>query len=71
MELTTPTQKYYDRAGVVSFAHELGLTHITENSVNSAAYHNDRPLKRTKVHGRIYYAQRDIEAWLTGDRLED
>lgn len=71
MELTTQTQKFYDRAGVVAFAHERGLTHITGNSVNSAAYHNNRPLKRTKVHGRIYYAQRDIEAWLAGERVGD
>jgi hypothetical protein len=71
MELSTPTQQYYDRAGVVAFAHARGLRHITENSVNAAAYHGDRPLKRTKVHGRIYYAERDVEAWLSGDRLDD
>lgn len=69
--MTAPTRQYYDRAGVVAFAHERGLRHITENSVVAASYHGHRPLKRTKVHGRIYYAHSDVEAWLTGQRFDD
>ncbi|OBF84239.1 hypothetical protein A5791_02365 [Mycobacterium sp. 852002-51163_SCH5372311] len=67
--MSAPVQQYYDRKGVVRLAHERGLNHITENSVNAAAYHGDRPLKRTKIHGRIYYTLKDIEAWLAGEAL--
>lgn len=67
--MSAPVQQYYDRKGVVRLAHERGLDHITENSVNTAAYQGDRPLKRTKIHGRIYYKIEDIEAWLAGESL--
>jgi hypothetical protein len=65
------TRQYYDRAGVAHLARERGLSHITENSVVAAAYHGDRPLKRTKIQGRVYYKIDDIEAWLSGQRLDD
>jgi hypothetical protein len=70
-EMSAPTQEFYDRAGVVAYAQARGITRITENSVNAAAYHDDRPLKRTKIHGRIYHAHSDVEAWLAGERLDD
>jgi hypothetical protein len=69
--MTAPTEQFYDRAEVVKLAHERGLKHITENSVVTAAYYGNKPLKRTKVNGRIYYARSDVEAWLAGDRLDD
>lgn len=68
--MTAPTQQYYRRSEVVALAHERGLTHITEHSVAAATYHNDRPLKRTKIHGRVYYSLTDIDAWLAGERLD-
>jgi hypothetical protein len=62
-------QQYYDRRGVARLARERGLSHITENSVETAAYRRDKPLKRTKINGRIYYKLDDIEAWLAGVAL--
>ncbi|MCV7100734.1 hypothetical protein [Mycobacterium palustre] len=69
--MSAPTQQFYDRAEVVAIAQARGLKHITENSVITAAYEGNRPLKRTKINGRIYYAHKDVEAWLAGDRLDD
>ncbi|OBF69636.1 hypothetical protein A5753_21370 [Mycobacterium sp. 852002-51971_SCH5477799-a] len=68
--MTTPVQQFYDRAEVVAIAHARGLKHITENSVITAAYEGSKPLKRTKINGRIYYARNDVEAWLAGERLD-
>ncbi|WP_050584519.1 hypothetical protein [Mycobacterium avium] len=62
-------QQYYDRKGVVRLAHERGLNHITENSVGNAAYKGNRPLKLTKVSGRVYFKIDDIEAWFAGEQL--
>lgn len=67
--MSAPVKQFYDRAEVVAIAHARGLKHITENSVITAAYKNDRPLKLTKVNGRVYYAHSDVEAWLAGDRM--
>lgn len=69
--MSAPTQQFYDRAEVVAIAHARGLKHITENSVITAAYKGHKPLKMTKVNGRVYYAHNDVEAWLAGDRLND
>jgi hypothetical protein len=68
--MTASTQQYYDRAEVVAIARARGLKHITENSVITAAYEGNKPLKRTKINGRIYFAHNDVEAWLTGERLD-
>lgn len=69
--MSAPAQQFYDRAEVVAIAHARGLKHITEKSVITAAYEGRKPLKRTKVNGRVYYAHNDVEAWLAGDRLDD
>lgn len=66
--MTAPVRQYYDRKAVAELAQTRGLTHITEYSVENAAY-RDGTLKRTKIHGRIYYKIEDIEAWLTGEHL--
>lgn len=68
--MSAPAQQFYDRAEVVVIAHARGLKHITEKSVITAAYEGRKPLKRTKVNGRVYYSHRDVEAWLAGDRLD-
>lgn len=62
--MTAPTQEYFNRSEVVAIAHERGLRHITENSVICAAYYGNRPLKKTKFGGRIYYTRKAIDAWL-------
>lgn len=69
--MTIPTQQFFDADEVVAIARSRGLKHITKNSVITAAYYGDRPLKRTKVNGRVYYAHNDVEAWLAGNRLDD
>lgn len=66
--MTAPVQQYYDQKGVARLARERGLTHITENSVSNAAYRHGT-LKRTKIHGRVYYKLDDINAWLAGEGL--
>lgn len=68
--MSAPVQQFYDRAEVVAIAHARGLKHITVNSVDTAAYKGSRPLKMTKVNGRVYFAHKDVEAWLAGDRAE-
>lgn len=67
--MSAPVKQFYDRAEVVAIAHARGLKHITENSVITAAYKNHKPLKLTKVNGRVYYAHHDVEIWLAGDRV--
>lgn len=37
---------------------------VSSSTVKKAAYYGDKPLKRTKIGGRVYFARRDIEAWL-------
>lgn len=65
--MSAPVQQYYDRKGVARLARERGLSHITENSVSTAAYKGSKPLKLTKVNGRVYFKIEDIEAWLAGE----
>ena len=67
-EVTTPVEQYYTRAEVARIAQRRGLKYITENSVWTAAYYGDRPLKKTKINGRIYFAHSDVERWLAGER---
>lgn len=67
--MSAPVKQFYDRAEVVAIAHARGLKHITENSVITAAYKKGKPLKLTKVNGRVYYAHHDVETWLAGDRV--
>ncbi|MDO0975160.1 DNA-binding protein [Mycolicibacterium frederiksbergense] len=67
--MSAPVKQFYDRAEVVAIAHARGLKHITENSVVTASYKNHKPLKLTKVNGRVYYAHSDVETWLAGDRV--
>lgn len=69
LEVSAPVQQYYDRKGVARLARERGLSHITENSVSTAAYKGNKPLKLTKINGRVYFKIEDIEAWLAGAAL--
>lgn len=68
--MTAPTQRFYDSAEVVAIAQGRGLKHITEGTVRVAAYQGHRPLKKTKVAGRIYFTQEAIDAWLAGQTEE-
>jgi hypothetical protein len=60
----TPDKQFYDPAETVLVSRELGHVDVTSSSVKKAAYYGDRPLKRTKIGGRVYFARKDIEAWL-------
>jgi hypothetical protein len=62
--MTAPTEHYYDREEVAAIAQARGFKHITRESVITAAYRGNRPLKKTKKNGRVYYAHSDVEAWL-------
>lgn len=69
--MTAPVEQFFNAEEVAAIARSRGLKHITRNSVVTAAYYGDRPLKRTKVNGRVYYARSDIERWLAGEKLGD
>jgi len=70
LNVTAPTQRYFNSAEVVAIAHARGLKHITGGTVRVAAYQGHRPLKKTKVAGRIYFTQEAIDAWLSGQTEE-
>lgn len=63
-------EQLYDYDAVVAAAHKLGATHITRNSVVTAAYRGSKPLKKTMLNGRVYLARSDVEAWLSGERQD-
>ncbi|AFC42294.1 hypothetical protein OCU_10750 [Mycobacterium intracellulare ATCC 13950] len=62
--MLTPDKQFYDSAETVLVARELGHVDVSSSTVKKAAYYGDRPLKRTKIGGRVYFARQDIEAWL-------
>jgi hypothetical protein len=66
LEDVAPTEQFYDYAEVAAIAQARGLKHITENSVITASYKGNRPLKKVKFNGRVYYSRSAVEAWLTG-----
>lgn len=68
--MTAPAGQFHTCAEVVAIAHARGIQHITENSVVTAAYRGSKPLKRTKVNGRVYYERKDVDAWLAGERID-
>ncbi len=49
----------------------MGFKKVTERTIREAAYYGDRPLKRTKVCNRVYFALADIENWLAGCKVSD
>jgi hypothetical protein len=57
-------KEFYDLAETVLVSRELGQVDVTFSTVKKAAYYGDRPLKRTKIGGRVYFSRQDIEAWL-------
>lgn len=69
MPVLSVSKQFYDAAEVVILARELGLEHVTARTVEKAAYYGDKPLKRTKIGGRVYYALADIENWISGGRM--
>jgi hypothetical protein len=70
LEDVAPTERFYDCAEVVAIARGRGLKHITENSVITAAYRGNRPLRKVKFSGRVYYPHSAVEAWLAGQTEE-
>jgi len=60
----TPDKQFYDPAETVRVSRELGHVDVNSSIVKKAAYYGDRPLKRTKIGGRVYFAHSDTEAWL-------
>lgn len=58
--------QFYDSAETVIEARKLGHVDVTSATVRKAAYYGDKPLKRTKIGGRVFFAHQDILAWLEG-----
>lgn len=64
MPVLSPDKRFYDPAETVLVARELGHVDVSSSTVKKAAYYGERPLKRTKIGGRVYFARSDIQAWL-------
>ncbi|WP_166906173.1 helix-turn-helix domain-containing protein [Mycobacterium sp. DL440] len=64
-------ERFYTPEEAVAVAHQLGLINVTEKTLKTAAYYGERPLKRSKIGGRVYFAQSDIEAWISGCKVQD
>lgn len=64
MPVLSPDKQFYDPAETVLVSRELGHVDVNSSTVKKAAYYGDKPLKRTKIGGRVYFARADIEAWL-------
>ncbi len=64
-------KQYFDATETALLAREMGLKNVTERTVREAAYYRDRPLKRTKIGGRVYFALSDIENWIAGCKVSD
>lgn len=70
--LVREPKRFFTPAEAVRHCHDNhGLTTVTETTIKKAAYLGDRPLKRTKIGGRIYYELSDIEAWLDSCKVTD
>ncbi len=68
---TLEGERFYTPVEAVAVAHQLGLTNVTAKTLKTAAYYGDRPLKRTKIGGRVYFALSDIENWIAGCKVSD
>lgn len=64
-------QQFFDATETARIAREMGFKNVTERTIREAAYYGDRPLKRTKVGNRVYFALADIENWLAGCKVSD
>jgi hypothetical protein len=64
-------QQYFDATETALIAREMGLKKVSERTVREAAYYGDRPLKRTKIGNRVYFALSDIENWIAGCKVSD
>jgi hypothetical protein len=68
---TLEGERFYTPTEAVAVAHQLGLTNVTPKTLKTAAYYGSRPLKRTKIGGRVYFALSDIEAWITSCKVSE
>lgn len=69
MPVLSPDKQFYDPAETVLVSRELGHVDVNSSTVKKAAYYGTKPLKRTKIGGRVYFDRADIEAWLAS-RIE-
>jgi hypothetical protein len=44
---------------------------VTAKTLKTAAYYGSRPLKRTKIGNRVYFALSDIENWIASCKVPD
>jgi hypothetical protein len=71
IESTLEGEHFFTPTQTVAVAHRLGLTNVTPKTLKTAAYYGDRPLKRTKIGNRVYFALSDIENWIAGCKVAD
>lgn len=68
---TLEGERFYTPTQAVVIAHQLGLTNVTPKTLKTAAYYGSRPLKRTKIGGRVYFALSDIEGWIASCKVSE
>jgi hypothetical protein len=69
MPVLISDKQFYDSAEAVLVARELGHVDVCSSTVKKAAYYGEKPLKRTKIGGRVFFTREDIETWL-GSRIQ-
>jgi hypothetical protein len=71
MDLAVIDEEYFEYADAIAYLHEKGLRHVTYRTLVKAAYEGRRPLKRTKIGGRIYFARSDVDSWVASSKMDD
>lgn len=71
MSSVATEEEYFDYARAVAYCHRVGATTVTEKTLKKYAYEGKRPLRRTKIAGRIYFARTDIDSWLASGKMDD
>lgn len=58
-------ETYFTADEVVTYCHEKrNIKTVKPGTIRRATYEGDRPLRRTKIGGRVLYAQSDVDRWI-------
>ena len=71
MGLVATGEEYFTYERAVEYVHSKGVPTVTARTLEKYAYEGRRPLKRTKIGGRIYFARSDLDAWLASGKMDD
>jgi hypothetical protein len=62
-------ERYHDREGSAAYARSKGLTKVTEQTIVRATYYGTKKLRRTKIGGRVYWAESALDDWIASCSL--